>query len=439
MNILIANDTYPPDVNGAAYFTKRLAEGLAQRDHEVHVLCASTTLRSEVVTREGVIEHRMRSLPVPFHMGFRFSPPPLLYRRVLAEVERIRPDVVHAQGHFFIGRAVIRAAKKLGIPVVATNHFMPDNLTFYLGLPAGVEKRVTDLAWRDFARVFDRADVVTAPTPFAANLAEEKGVGGPVLPVSCGMDLSRFSPDNDGDAFRQKYAIPERPTFMYVGRLDAEKRVDELIRALPLVRESVDAQLVVVGDGHEKAGLMRLAEERGVGEHVIFAGFVPDEELPGAYAATDVFCNAGVAELQSIVTLEAMATGKPVIGANARALPHLVHDGENGHLFEPGDVEALASRLTELLSDGDKRAKMGEESLRIVGRHDIEKTLFAFEELYDMVLSSYEGPEARGDATAIANAGGRAVSRRYPTSPGDGRGAPVPAGGPYAGSQHRAW
>ena len=439
MNVLIANDTYPPDVNGAAYFTKRLAEGLAQRDHEVHVLCASTTLRSEVVTRGGVVEHRMRSVPVPFHSDFRFSPPPLLYRRVLEEVRRVQPDVVHAQGHFFIGRAVIRAAKELGIPVVATNHFMPDNLTFYLGLPAGTEERVTDLAWRDFARVFDRADVVTAPTPFAANLAEEKGVGGPVLPVSCGMDLSRFSPDNDGDAFRQRYGIPERPTFMYVGRLDAEKRVDELIRALPLVRESVDAQLVVVGNGHEKAGLMRLAEERGVGEYVIFAGFVPDEELPGAYAATDVFCNAGVAELQSIVTLEAMATGKPVIGANARALPHLVHDGENGHLFEPGDVDALGSRLAELLSDGDKRARMGEESLRIVARHDIEKTLLTFEELYEMVLSSYEVPEARGDATAIADAGRCAVSEREPASAGDEEGAPVPAGGPYTGSQHQAW
>ena len=438
MNILIANDTYPPDVNGAAYFTKRLAEGLAQRDHEVHVLCASTTLRSEVVTRGGVVEHRMRSVPVPFHSDFRFSPPPFLYRRILAEVKRVRPDVVHAQGHFFIGRAVIRAAKDLGIPVVATNHFMPDNLTFYLGLPQRTEQRITDLAWRDFASVFNQADVVTAPTPFAANLAEEKGVRGPVLPVSCGMDLSRFSPENDGDAFRQRYTIPERPTFMYVGRLDAEKRVDELIRALPLIRQSVDAQLVVVGNGHEKAGLMRLAEERGVGEYVIFAGFVPDEELPGAYAATDVFCNAGVAELQSIVTLEAMATGKPVIGANARALPHLVHESENGYLFEPGDVGTLASRLAELLFDEGKRAKMGQESLRIVVRHDIEKTLSTFEELYEMVLFSYEGPEAQDAATAVVVVSGYEVSGESPASPGDEKGAPVTVGGPHASSRRRA-
>jgi glycosyltransferase involved in cell wall biosynthesis len=385
MKVMIGNDTYPPDVNGAAYFTRRLAVALAARGHEVHVLCPSRTLRNGAIMRDGVVEHRMRSLPVPFHSGFRFSPPPFLLRHVLEGVRRTQPDVVHAQGHFFVGRALIRAAKQLGVPVVATNHFMPDNLVVYLHLPERIEKKVAEWAWRDFSRIFDRADLVTAPTPFAAKLAEEKGVYGPIVPVSCGMDLSRFSPTNDGYAFKTRYGVPERPVFMYVGRLDAEKHVDELIKALPLVRRSVDAQLVVVGDGHERENLVALARGQGVEGHVTFTGFVSDGELPGAYAATDVFCNAGTAELQSIVTMEAMATGKPVVAANARALPLLVHDGENGRLFEPGDLEGLASRLAELLSDDGKRTRMGRESLRIVARHDIGITLNAFEELYEAV------------------------------------------------------
>ena len=410
MNVLIANDTYPPDVNGSAYFTRRLAEGLALRGHEVHVLAASTGRRTEVMTKNGVVEHRIRSVPVPLHMGFRFSPPTFLYRRVLEEVKRIRPDVVHAQGHFFIGRAAIRAAKELGIPVVATNHFMPDNLTFYLRLPGRAEKAVMDLAWRDFARVFNQADIVTAPTSFAAELAEEKGVRGPVLPISNGMDLSRFSPLNDGDAFKQRHGIPEQPTFTHVGRLDAEKRVDELIRALPLIRKSVDAQFVVVGDGHERRRLIGLAEEEGVEGYVIFTGFIPDEELPGAYAATDVFCNAGIAELQSIVTMEAMATGKPVVAANASALPLLVRDGENGRLFEPGDVDALASHLTEILADEGKRIAMGRESLEIVARHGVGETLDAFEELYELVSSSRNGRGLPAGVPQLAGSGGERIA-----------------------------
>src|SRR5215218_7242350 len=412
MKVIIGNDTYPPDVNGAAYFTRRLAVALSDRGHEVHVLCPSRSLWSGVMTRDGVVECRTRSLPVPFHPGFRFSPPPFLLRYVLEEVRRTRPDVVHAQGHFLIGRALIQAAKRLGVPVVATNHFMPENLVFYLHLPEKIEKKATEWAWRDFSRVFYRADLVTAPTPFAAKLAEEKGLNRPIIPVSCGMDLSRFSPTNDGRAFKTRYGVPESPIFMYVGRLDVEKHVDELIKALPLVRRVVGARLVVVGEGHERGNLLSLARGQGVEGHVTFTGFVPDGELPGAYAATDVFCNAGTAELQSIVTMEAMATGKPVVAANARALPLLVHDGENGRLFEPGDVEGLASRLAELLLDDGKRARMGQESLRIVASHDIGITLNAFEGLYEAVsvpgrvLTVPLGDSAR----ALAAVGGGATT-----------------------------
>jgi glycosyltransferase involved in cell wall biosynthesis len=411
MKVMIGNDTYPPDVNGAAYFTRRLAVALADRGHEVHVVCPSRSMWTGVMTRDGVVECRTRSLPVPFHPGFRFSPPPLLRRRVLEEVRRIRPDVVHAQGHFFIGRTLIRAAKELGVPVIATNHFMPDNLVFYLHLPERIEHKVAEWAWRDFSRVFDRADLITAPTPFAAKLAEENGLHRSILPVSCGMDLSRFSPTNDGYAFKTRYGVPERPVFVYVGRLDAEKHVDEPIKALPLVRKSVDAQLVVVGDGHEHGNLVSLARGRGVERYVTFTGFVPDGDLPGAYAAADVFCNAGTAELQSIVTREAMATGKPVVAVNARALPLLVHDGENGRLFEPGDVEGLALRLTKLLSDDGKRARMGQESLRIVARHDIGITLNAFEELYEALSMPGSGATVPSDAPVGALAAtGRGAS-----------------------------
>ncbi|MGH3085782.1 MAG: glycosyltransferase, partial [Rubrobacteraceae bacterium] len=360
MKILIGSDTYYPDVNGASYFARRLAKGLAERGHEVHALRPSGSFSPEVTEREGTIIHGIPSVPVPFHAPFRFSPPPFSYRSVLREVESIEPEVVHVQSHFSIGRTLVRLSRDFDLPIVATNHFMPDNLIHYLHLPERAERAVMDLAWRDFARVFSQVELVTAPTPFAARLAEEKGAGSDVTPVSCGIDTMRFNPGNDGSGFRRGHGIPDRPTFLYVGRLDAEKRVEDGIRALKLVREEVDAQFMVAGDGRRREELAALARSEGVSEHVIFTGFVEDEELPDAYAACDVFCNAGVAELQSIVTMEAMATGKPVVAANARALPHLVHEGVNGHRFEPGDVQTLASRLAELLSDEGKRAEMGE-------------------------------------------------------------------------------
>jgi len=96
-----------------------------------------------------------------------------------------------------------------------------------------------------------------------------------------------------------------------------------------------------------------------------------------------VFAIASIAELQSIATMEAMASGLPVVGANAVALPHLVHDGENGYLFEPGDVDDLADKLRRVLTASPQEyLRMQQASLDGVDIHDIEKTLDTFEKLY---------------------------------------------------------
>lgn len=394
MRVLIGADTYRPDINGASYFTQRLARGMAERGHEVHVLLPSRSLRRTETADDGVTLHGLPSVPMPSHPTFRFPAPALLRRRVLREAGRIEPDVVHVQGHFFVGRTLLRAARRLGLPVVATNHFMPDNLVPYLRLPKRAEDAVADLGWKDCVRTLDAADVLTTPTPIAAELLKERGSRHDILPISCGVDPTRFDPDDDGTGFRREHGLGERPTYAYVGRLDEEKRVDELVRALPLVRKSVDAQLLIVGDGHERAALEKLAAGLGVSDRVAFAGFVSDEDLPRAYAACDVFCNASVAELQSIVTLEAMATGRPIVAANAGALPHLARDGVNGRTFEPGDVETLASHLTGLLTDGERRKEMGRRSLEIVAGHGLEASLASYEQAYELAASMH----ATGDA-----------------------------------------
>lgn len=383
MKILIGADTYRPDVNGASYFAQRLATALSA-SHEVHVASPSRDRHSHLeAAAGGVAEHRLRSLPVGVGgTGLRFCPPGNLVPLATELLRRVDPDVVHVQGHFGIGRALIRAATALSIPVIATNHFMPENLTHYVHLGRGVERRLHRWARADAARVFTNANIVTAPTPFAAQLAETAGVPGPVLPISCGLDLSRFRPGRDGGGFRSRYGIPDRPTITYVGRLAPEKNLHELLDALALIRRSVDAQVVLVGAGAEGAQLRALSRRLGVADAVVMTGFVSDAELPDAYAASDIFCNPGTAELQSLVTLEAMASGLPVLGADASALPQLVRPGENGYLFPPTDVAALAEHALRILRDPTHAAALGEGSLRIAGQHDLRVTVQTFEELY---------------------------------------------------------
>ncbi len=393
MRILIGADTYAPDVNGASTFAQRLAAGLSAR-HEVHVVAPARGLRATTErVRTGVTEHRLPAVPVGVGgTGLRFCPPVGLVRAATRVLRAVRPDVVHVQSHFLVGRALVTAANRLGVPVVATNHFMPENLTHHVPLGKAVQRRLHEWAWADAASVFTRADVVTAPTPYAAALAERAGIPGPVLPISCGMDLRRFAPDPTGElrrGFRQRYGVPDRPTVGYVGRLAPEKNVGELVEALALVRTvrpDLDAQLLLVGDGALRPKLLERAAELGVADRVVSTGFVPEEDLPAAYLACDVFANAGTAELQSLVVLEAMASGLPVLGVDACALPHLVRDGDNGFLFPHAQPGVLAARLALVLGDradgGGLHARMAARSVEIASEHDERGTLARFEELY---------------------------------------------------------
>ncbi|MGS2648437.1 glycosyltransferase [Streptosporangium sp. LJ11] len=380
--VLIGADTYPPDVNGAAYFAHRLAQGLAERGNEVHVVCASDEGPSRTEHVDGVTVHRLRSAPVLVHPTMRVTVPTRLDRLI----DRIAPDVVHVQAHFVVGRAAISASRRAGIPVVATNHFMPDNLFQFAHIPGRLRERAGALAWKDFNRVFSKADRVTTPTEIAAGLLTGKGFGPPVEPISCGIDLARFQPRAEPKAWaRRAFGLPDRDTIVFVGRLDEEKRLDELVRALPHVLVHTDAQIALAGTGGQRAALARLADRIGVGDRVSFLGFVPDETLPQVYAAGDVFAMPGVAELQSIATLEAMASGLPVVAADAMALPHLVRPGENGHLFRPGDVRELARHLGALLASPGTRAAMGAASRAIALTHDHQASLARFERIYQEV------------------------------------------------------
>ncbi|MFG1922806.1 glycosyltransferase [Cryptosporangium sp. NPDC048952] len=217
-----------------------------------------------------------------------------------------------------------------------------------------------------------------AEPSYAASLAMAAGVRGRVMPISCGIDLSRFAAGTSGASFRAKHRLDSRPVVTYVGRLDVEKNVDVVIRACAVL--GLDAQLLIVGVGAERRRLSALASSLGV--PVTFAGFVADCDLPAAYAATDVFVNAGTAELQSLVTLEALASGKPVVAADASALPHLVLDGTTGYLFPPGDAAALADRLRRMVSDPEGRERMGAAARRLAKHHDQDRTIRAFEQLY---------------------------------------------------------
>ncbi|WP_243223414.1 glycosyltransferase [Microbacterium proteolyticum] len=379
LRILIGADTFLPHVNGAARFAERLAAGLVARGHDVHVVAPAVDRRGA-----GAAIETIEGQPLPMHRlpAYRFLPHDWLtfvlpwrskhYARLL--LDEIKPDVVHIQSHIIIGRGLTREARKRGIPVVATNHVMAENILDFTTLPDFLDRIFVKLAWADAERTFKMTRAVTTPTRKAADFLESTIDISGVIPISCGIDRSNYRPDlTPRDANR----------ILFVGRLTTEKHIDVVLTALSQLDPALDVTFDIVGGGDQRAKLEALAQQLGVASRVTFHGHASEEDLRRLYSRASVFAIASIAELQSIATMEAMASGLPIVAADAVALPHLVHHGENGYLFTPGDAEELAERLTDVLTaSSDDRERMQQASLDAVAVHDITRTLDTFEALY---------------------------------------------------------
>lgn len=379
LTILIAADTYPPHVNGAAQFGYRLAKGMTARGHDVHVLaCRQDKGKSFTEFRTEGTVHRIRSHSVPTHEYFRITFPWEIKKEISLLFDRVKPDVVHIQSHYMIGEHVLYEAERRGVRIVATNHFMPENLNPFLPFPQWFKDIVGRISWKDMGKVMGRADVVTTPTPLAAKAMHQHAFLRKVLPLSNGIDSAAYEL-REGEVIERH----PHPTVLFAGRLAEEKHVDVLIDAVAKTPAELNVHLEIVGGGEVRAALEAQVARLGLEPRVKFLGLASDAELREAYIKADLFCMPGTAELQSLVTLEAMSASTPVLLADAMALPHLVRDGENGYLFTPNDSDDLAAKITKVLQlPAEDLAAMGKASRCMVEPHSIQGTLQTFEDLY---------------------------------------------------------
>src|SRR5680860_195141 len=278
IRVLIAADTFAPDVNGAARFAERLAAGLVSRGHEVQVMAPSPSRKSGTWTEmhEGqpMVVHRLHSWRWYPHDWLRFALPWLVRRDSRRILDNFRPDVVHFQSHINVGRGVTIEAEKRGMRIIGTNHFMPENMVKFSLVPVGFQDRVIKAAWRAARRTFGRAEAVTTPTRRAAQFLERyTGLTG-VHAISCGINADNYAPN---------FEPRTENRILFVGRVTGEKQIDVLLQAAALLKPELNAQIEIVGGGDQKRNLEYLSDSLCLPSRTTFRGYVTDDELRSAY------------------------------------------------------------------------------------------------------------------------------------------------------------
>jgi glycosyltransferase involved in cell wall biosynthesis len=423
MRILIASQTYLPGTNGQAVFTIRLAEGLARAGHDVMAIVPSERGPAYLETIHGVQVFGVAALHLAWlHPATYFAPWP--NPGVQQALAAFQPDLVHIQDHYPLCQSVLRAATAHGVPVVGTNHFLPENVIANVAPALMAHPRLRALValglWRMMLAVFNQLDAVTTPTETAAQILRRQAITRPVTAISCGVDTHIFHPrpELDRATIRRSWGLAaDRPLFLYVGRVDHEKQIELVLRALSQLPHA-GLQFGVVGRGSAMAELQALALQLGLDDRVAFLGYVPGPDLPVLLHSADVFVMPSPQELQSIATIEAMATGRPILAANARALPELVVSGINGYLFEPGQADSLAQGLARLLKDRSRWAALGQASLERAQKHSLTKTIYTYETLYRSVVAAYH-PLAAHSIPLVEPSTILPPAHRSPRSPAD--------------------
>jgi len=354
LRVLITTDWWEPVVNGVVASVQTLRRELLALGCDVRVLTLSQGLRTR--SQEGVYRIGSVSASMVYERA-RFGM--LSSRRVLRDVLRWAPDVVHSQAEFSTYVWARRIARTLSVPLVHTYHTIYEDYTHYYSPSRTVGRKVVETFSR---RALAATDAVIVPTAKVADLLTGYGVHRPLHVIPTGLDLHRFRPAQseeeraDVRALRASLDIaPDQRVLLSVGRLAKEKNLDEVLEMVASA-DRADAVLVLVGDGPYRGELEARARALGITERVRFAGVQAPAEIPRWYRLGDVFVGASLSETQGLTFIEAMASGLPLLCRRDPSLASVVVEGSTGWQFE--NTAQFTARLHMLLDEPRRRERM---------------------------------------------------------------------------------
>lgn len=396
MRIAIFSENFYPELSGISDSIITLAKELARRGHIIGFFVPEYPKKNypegntkEIDLGPNISIHRFGSVPWPSGTaaGRFVFPTNLSADSRLATIRKFNPDVIHTQLFFGMGVEALMNAQILNKPLIGTNHTALKEFLKYDPIKS---------AWFDMEILhymnwyYERCNLVTAPSQSVFDEMDSFGfTGRPRRVISNPIDTHYFRPlPTDIAVLKKKFGFSEH-TIFHAGRLSDERHPDILIKALAIVKKKIpDAMLALAGKGIAEPELRELTRSLGLEKSVIFMGFIPQETLVEAYNAAEMFGIASTADTQSLVMMQAMACGIPVIGVRARALPEYINDN-NGFIVEPNDEKAFAEKVLYLFQHPDVARKLGTGGRTYVEQFSNSAIGTEWEKIYADIIKNF--------------------------------------------------
>ncbi len=296
--------------------------------------------------------------------------------KLAALIDRESIDLVHANS-IYTSELSWFAASSRGVPCIC--HVR--DLAPVLG--AG---KIRSFTFRKMSRVIAISEAVKSDLIQKLKIPEKK-----IIRIYNGVDTEEFNPGISGEDFRREFNLNFSKLVGMAGRFSPEKGQEFFLRtAAEIIKEYKDVHFIVIGGADLgsrtfKQAMMRLSDDLGLQNRIIFTGFRDD--FPRVMAALDIAVVPSAAEPFGRVIIEAMAAGVPVVATNSGAAPEIISK-EAGMLVEPNNVEELKKAIIKLLSDVRQSKHMGEEGRKLIlEKFDVRRHVSAMEELYHEILS----------------------------------------------------
>jgi glycosyltransferase involved in cell wall biosynthesis len=382
VRIALFSEVYWPMVSGVGVTLLRLADALEARGHAVRVYSATYPLPPGTPDRPEV--HRSPSVPFFLYPDVQWAFPRM--RDVMEDLSQFRPDVVHVATEFSLGIAGVKAARQLGVPLIASAHTNYDRYAARYGVTWALRAGWHYLRW-----FYGQAHRVLCPSRIYEATVHRHGVTHTGI-WSRGVDPAVFSPAFRSEDYRAGFGVdPDDLLVTYIGRIAREKNLALLLQAWErLAPERGGARLVLVGRGPLEDEIRR----RGIpGVHV--TGLLQGPALSAAYASADVFVFPSTTETFGNSLLEAMGSGLPSLVAASGGVLEFAEHGANALLVEPDSVSAIAAGLGRLLHDPVLRRRLADGALRTAAARD-------WATVYDRLLDDYQAAVATRAETRAA-------------------------------------